>query len=94
MSHRFSNPEWQHTKETLVINGPRIMRDRANDEVVTVVERWAHGVAGARGPACLVFSTDVGFTRLWDYPANWTDLSDAELIRLSARPRARSSRTG
>ena len=92
MSHRISNPAWQHTQGTLVVTGPRVLRDESTDQIVTVVERSAHGVAGARGPACLVFSTELGFTRLWDYPANWTDLSDAELIRLSARPRASSSR--
>jgi hypothetical protein len=93
MSHRFSNPEWQHTQERLVVNGPRVVRDGASDQIMTVVERWARGVAGARGPACLVFSTDLGFTRLWDYPENWENLSDAEIIALSARPLLRSSRS-
>jgi hypothetical protein len=87
MLHRFSNPEWQRANEPLVVRGPRLLRDGANDQIMTVVERWAHGVAGARGPACLVFSTELGFTRLWDYPDNWNELSDAELIALSSRPR-------
>lgn len=92
MSHRFSNPEWQ-ARDARVIGGPRLVRDKSNDLIITIVERWAHGVTGARAPACLVFSTDLGFTRMWEYPANWNDLSDAELVELSRRPPLRRSRS-
>lgn len=85
MHGRFSDSTTQHSRDTAVVNGPRVLRDRSNGEITTVVERKADGVAGARGPACLLFHTDRGFTRLWDYPENWADLSDQELLRLEAR---------
>jgi len=77
--------------ELSIVNGPRVLRDIESGEITTVVERRADSVAGARGPTCLLFSTDRGFTRLWDYPANWSDLSDAELIALSLKPRRSQS---
>jgi hypothetical protein len=70
-------------KRDSVLRGPRIIRDGDTGDVLTVVERRADGVAGARASSCLVFSTDLGFTRLWNYPENWADLSDAELKALS-----------
>jgi hypothetical protein len=70
-------------RDSVVLRGPRIIRDGATGDVITVIERRADGVAGARASCCLVFSTDRGFTRLWDYPENWTDLSDVELRALS-----------
>ena len=62
-----------------------MVRDVASGDVITIVERRADGVAGARGPACLFFSTDRGFTRLWDYPKHWDELTDADLVALSER---------
>jgi hypothetical protein len=38
-----------------------------------------------RGGRSLVFSTDGVMRRVRDYPANWADLADDELIRLSTR---------
>ena len=70
-------------RDIAVVRGPRMIRDGATGEVTTVVERRAEGIAGARAPSCLVFSTDRGFTRLWNYPENWADLTDRELIALS-----------
>lgn len=70
-------------RDSTVVRGPRIIRDTATGDVITVVERRADGVTGARGPSCLIFSTDRGFTRLWSYPDNWVDLSDAELKAVS-----------
>ena len=77
-----------HSDENAVLKGPRIVRNTTTGDFMTVVERRADHVAGARGPASLVFSTDLGFTRLWNYPSNWTELSDAELVALSDKPRA------
>jgi hypothetical protein len=68
-----------------------VIRDEATGDMMTVVERRADGVTGARGPSCLLFSTDGGFTRLWSYPDNWMDLTDAELRRLSELRRAQSA---
>lgn len=70
-------------RDSAVVRGPRIIRDITSGDVITVVERRADGVTGARGPSCLIFSTDRGFTRLWSYPDNWVDLSDAELKAVS-----------
>ena len=71
--------------ERRVVAGPRMVRDKNTGEMITVVERRADGVAGARGPTCLVFSNDAGFRRLWDYPARWTEFGDDELLALYER---------
>ena len=84
MHARFSDST-PHSRDHTVVNGPRVLRDNSSGEITTVVERKADGVAGARGPKCLLFHTERGFTRLWHYPANWPDLSDEELLRLEAR---------
>ena len=77
-------------REHAVVNGPRVLRDNSSGEITTVVERRADGVAGARGPKCLLFHTERGFTRLWDYPENWAELSDDELLRIEARQARRT----
>ena len=51
--------------------------------MVSVVERRSDGIAGARSSHCLVFSSERGFRRLWDYPRNWMEFGDDELIALS-----------
>lgn len=71
--------------EGRILSGPRIVRDNRSGEAVSVVERRTDGVAGARGPSCLIFSTDGGFTRVWYYPSHWQRLDDDELIALTER---------
>ena len=78
-------------RESTVLRGPRMIRDSETGDVMTVVERGAEGVAGARAPRCLVFSTDRGFTRVWNYPENWVDLTDAELKAISEFRRAHTA---
>lgn len=78
-------------RDTAVVRGPRVIRDGTYGDVMTVVERRAEGVTGARAPSCLVFSTDRGFTRLWNYPENWYDLSDSELKALSELRRSNTA---
>jgi hypothetical protein len=73
--------------ENGVLKGPRIIRVSATSDFTTVVERRADQIAGARGPACLIFSTDLGFTRVWSYPPDWDNLPDDELLALAERPR-------
>lgn len=73
----------QHSRESRILSGPRILRDNRTGEVVSVMERRTDGVAGARGPSCLIFSTDAGFTRVWSYPSGWQRLEDDELIALT-----------
>jgi hypothetical protein len=68
-----------------ILRGPRVVRDKRSGELVSVVERRTDGVAGARGPSCLIFSTDAGFTRVWTYPSNWQRIGDDELIALTER---------
>lgn len=70
-------------RDSAVLRGPRIIRDGDTGDVITIVERRAEGVTGARRPSCLLFSTDRGFIRLWDYPENWIDMTDADLKALS-----------
>ena len=77
-------------RDTTVVRGPRIIRDQAGD-VITIVERRAEGVTGARAASCLIFSTDRGFTRHWVYPSNWLDLSDADLLAVSEFRRSQSA---
>ena len=78
-------------RDTTVVRGPRIIRDQASGDVITIVERRAEGVTGARAASCLVFSTDRGFTRLWVYPDNWLELSDAALMAVSEFRRSQTA---
>ena len=78
-------------REDRVLKGPRLVRDRSTGDMVSVVERRADGVAGARGPSCLIFSTDAGFIRVWTYPAHWQELGDDDLIALTIRRRGSQS---
>jgi hypothetical protein len=71
--------------DSRVVGGPRMVRDRKTGEMISVVERRADGIAGARNSHCLVFSSERGFRRLWDYPRNWMEFGDDELIALSER---------
>ena len=75
----------QPSYESRVLSGPRIARDSRTGDVVSIVERRADGVAGARASTCLIYSTDAGFTRVWSYPANWQRLSDDDLLALTER---------
>ena len=84
---RISEISSRPDRDARVLRGPRLLRDESTGETITVVERRADGVAGARGPASLFFSTDRGFIRLWDYPDDWDDMADADLMALSERPR-------
>jgi hypothetical protein len=88
---RFSEDTARFDRENVVLRGPRVVRDVRSGDTITVVERRADGIAGARRPACLVFSTERGFVRLWHYPPNWDDLTDGELVALSERPRLSQS---
>lgn len=86
------NPDSTHGKrDSSVVRGPRIIRDNSSGDVITVVERRADGVAGARGSCCLIFSTDRGFTRVWSYPDNWLELSDPDLKAVSEFRRSHSA---
>ena len=49
----------------------------------SVVEVDAATVPGARGSYCLLFTREECVRRVWDYPADWQSLDDAELAVLS-----------
>ena len=49
----------------------------------SVVEVDAATVPGARGSYCLLFTREECVRRVWDYPADWQSLHDAELAALS-----------
>jgi hypothetical protein len=51
----------------------------------SVSERDCRDVPGARGARCLVFMSEYGFRRVWEFPPNWRTLSVAELMKLSWR---------
>lgn len=42
--------------------------------------------ASGRGATSLIAAHEGGFRRLWDFPANWSALSDSELAELVAKP--------
>ena len=42
-------------------------------------------VPGARGTTCLVFDSGICVRRVWDMPADWRSLTDAELVAVSRR---------
>lgn len=65
-----------------ILSGPRVILDRKSGESITIVERRTDGVAGARRSTCLIFSTEAGFTRIWNYPERWQELTDDELVAL------------
>ena len=48
----------------------------------SVVEADARAVPGARSANCLIFSREDCVHRVWEYPANWLDLDDTELVVL------------
>ena len=48
-----------------------------------VVERDARRDPGARASRCLIFSCQESIRRVWNYPANWRELGDADLEALS-----------
>jgi hypothetical protein len=49
----------------------------------TVTEVDGAAVPGARGGACLVFSSDHAVRRVWHYPAHWRDLDTEALLATS-----------
>ena len=56
----------------------------ASDDRIWIVEEMdARHVPGAKAERCLVFSTGSITRRVWEYPANWMALPDAELQALS-----------
>ena len=57
--------------------------DPADGRQWTVVEQPGDRIPGARGPSCLCFQAQDVFRRVWRFPANWRDLSAAELAALS-----------
>ena len=75
------DPEPQREPPT-TREGPRAFADRAGVEW-QVTEVPAAAVPSAKGPACLVFHSDAAIRRVWRYPANWRQLTDAELEVLS-----------
>ena len=62
--------------------GPRVYADRAGVEW-RVEEVPAAAVPAAKGPACLMFHSEGAIRRVWRYPPNWRQLTDAELEVLS-----------
>lgn len=51
----------------------------------TVREVDARLVPGAPRPMCLLFESDTAARRVWDYPAYWRTVSEAELEVISWR---------
>ena len=52
-----------------------------------VREARAIEVPGATGPTCLIFESGKSCTRLWNFPAEWIQLSAAQLFALMNNPR-------
>lgn len=65
------------------VRASRVVRDALGGVVWRVVEVDTTGLPGTRGDACLLFDGGQGVRRVWNYPAAWDRLSDADLIALS-----------
>jgi hypothetical protein len=65
------------------VRGSRLVREPETGALWHVVEVDTTGLPGARGAACLLFDGTPGVRRVWNYPADWAALPDAELVRLS-----------
>lgn len=48
-----------------------------------VAERDARADPGARGDTCLIFACDDAVRRVWEYPAEWRELTAEALVALS-----------
>ena len=64
---KFTDSSPRHSRENAIVRGPRVLRDEDTGDVTTIVERKADAIVGARAPRCLIFHTDRGFIRLWNY---------------------------
>jgi len=49
---------------------------------VTEMRGWS---ASGAAETSLIAAHEYGFRRLWDFPANWSELSDDELAQLVSR---------
>jgi hypothetical protein len=72
-----------------------LMNTRADERIIVRGEReWrireknTGTVPGARAACCLICESDDVVRRIWNYPANWRELSDDELLRLCERSSA------
>ena len=74
--------------QTLEVLKTRQVRDaRGAEWTIREVDSTAH--PGSRGPRCLLCE-DVGVVRrLWNYPSDWYELSDEELVALCGDRAAR-----
>ncbi len=65
------------------VRASRLLRDADGAVVWHVVEVDTTGLPDTRGDACLLFDGALGVRRVWNYPAAWDRLSDAELVALN-----------
>jgi hypothetical protein len=77
-SHRMQSSALRDARQTR----PRIFRD-GTGALWTVLEVEAAGMAGARGPRCLVFECGAAVRRVWHYPAEWGEWNAEKLEALS-----------
>jgi hypothetical protein len=62
--------------------GSVVFVDR-NGRAWAVTEASGATVPAARGPNCLIFANAEVVRRVWDYPADWRELSADELLAVS-----------
>ena len=65
--------------------GPPLDFVDADGESWSATEHDCRDLPGTRGARCLVFASEYGFRRVWDFPADWRTLSMAALMELSWR---------
>ena len=65
--------------ERIIVRGEREWRIR---------EKNMGTVPGAHASRCLICESDDVVRRIWNYPENWRELSDDELLRLCDRSSA------
>lgn len=58
---------------------------------VTEMRVWD---ASGRGVTSLIAAHECGFRRLWDFPADWAELDEAQLAELVSKPARAAKRQG
>jgi len=56
---------------------------------VTEMRVWD---ASGRGATSLIAAHERGFRRLWDFPADWSELDDVKLAELVSKPASKPAR--
>ena len=65
------------------LGASRTVSDARTGRVWRVSEVDARSLPGARGPSCLLFDSPTMVRRVWNFPRDWGQLPDDDLVGLS-----------